>query len=62
MTKDIKAQIKAIHLDQMPKELSDQIRMLEHEVELAEEEEREEQAELERLRKAAKSQKSQKSH
>ncbi|XP_046865576.1 larval cuticle protein LCP-30 isoform X2 [Drosophila willistoni] len=56
MTKDIKAQLKAIHLERMPKELGDQIRMLEHEVELAEEEEREEQAELERQerkRKAA---------
>ncbi|KAH8416136.1 hypothetical protein KR222_008963, partial [Zaprionus bogoriensis] len=39
MTKDIKAQIKSIHLEQMPKELSDQILMLQHEVELAEEEE-----------------------
>ncbi|KAI8038405.1 larval cuticle protein LCP-30 isoform X1 [Drosophila gunungcola] len=53
MTKDIKAQIKAIHVERMPKELGDQIRMLEHEVELAEEEEREEQAEMERRRKAA---------
>lgn len=39
MTKDIKEQIKAIHLEEMPKELSDQILMLQHEVELAEEEE-----------------------
>ncbi|XP_022227771.2 larval cuticle protein LCP-30 isoform X1 [Drosophila obscura] len=50
MTKDIKAQIKSMHLERMPKELGDQIRMLEHEVELAEEEEREERrAEEERL-------------
>jgi len=55
MTKDLKAQIKAIHLEEMPKELTEQIHMLEHEVELAEEEEREEQAALERLRQAAKS-------
>ncbi|EDW90781.2 LOW QUALITY PROTEIN: uncharacterized protein Dyak_GE12450 [Drosophila yakuba] len=55
MTKDLKAQIKAIHLEEMPKELTEQIHMLEHEVELAEEEEREEQAALERLREAAKS-------
>lgn len=39
MTKDIKEQIKAMHLEAMPKELSDQILMLQHEVELAEEEE-----------------------
>ncbi|BFG04143.1 larval cuticle protein LCP-30 [Drosophila madeirensis] len=50
MTKDIKAQIKSMHLERMPKELGDQIRMLQHEVELAEEEEREEErAEQERL-------------
>ncbi|KAH8386246.1 hypothetical protein KR200_007734, partial [Drosophila serrata] len=52
MTKDIKAQIKAMDLKHMPKALSEQILMLEHEVELAEEEEREEQAEMERQRKA----------
>ncbi|EDW01010.1 larval cuticle protein LCP-30 [Drosophila grimshawi] len=46
MTKEIKAQIKSIHLEQMPKELSDQIRMLEHEVELAEEEEAREMEEV----------------
>ncbi|XP_034477671.1 larval cuticle protein LCP-30 isoform X2 [Drosophila innubila] len=37
--KDIKAELKKIHLEEMPKELSDQILMLQHEVELAEEEE-----------------------
>ncbi|KAH8246714.1 hypothetical protein KR038_007267, partial [Drosophila bunnanda] len=52
MTKDIKAQIKAMDRKHMPKALSEQILMLEHEVELAEEEEREEQAEMERQRKA----------
>ncbi|TDG51524.1 hypothetical protein AWZ03_001984 [Drosophila navojoa] len=46
MTKDIKAQLKSMHLEKMPKELSDQIRMLEHEVELAEEEEARELQEL----------------
>ncbi|KAH8285091.1 hypothetical protein KR054_005076, partial [Drosophila jambulina] len=51
MTKDIKAQIKGLDRMHMTKELTAQIRMLEHEVELAEEEEREEQAELERQRK-----------
>ncbi|XP_044571112.1 uncharacterized protein LOC6495701 isoform X3 [Drosophila ananassae] len=50
MTKEIKAQIKTMHSQHLPKELSEQIKMLEHEVELAEEEEREE---LERERKAA---------
>ncbi|XP_034108934.1 larval cuticle protein LCP-30 isoform X1 [Drosophila albomicans] len=50
MTKDIKAQLKAIHVERMPKELADQLRMLEHEVELAEEEEQRELAELARQR------------
>ncbi|KAH8297023.1 hypothetical protein KR044_003712, partial [Drosophila immigrans] len=50
MTKEIKAQLKSIHLEEMPKELGDQLRMLQHEVELAEEEEERELAEAERMR------------
>ncbi|XP_017839931.1 larval cuticle protein LCP-30 isoform X2 [Drosophila busckii] len=45
MTKDIKAQLKTIHLEMMPKEISDNIRILQHEVELAEEEEEREEQE-----------------
>ncbi|KAH8301629.1 hypothetical protein KR059_007067, partial [Drosophila kikkawai] len=52
MTKDIKAQIKSLDTVHMPKELSAKIHMLEHEVELAEEEERQEKAEMLRKRKA----------
>ncbi|EDX06756.1 GD10873 [Drosophila simulans] len=54
MTKDLKAQMKTIHQEGIPMELTVKLHMLEHEIELAEEEEREEQAELERLRQAAK--------
>ncbi|KAL7737096.1 hypothetical protein ACLKA6_005313 [Drosophila palustris] len=45
MTKEIKAQLKSMHLEMMPQELRDQISMLQHEVELAEEEEERERRE-----------------